>query len=100
MGKERKVNRCNAIKAYIFLYFMMVVFMTFGMLNSPFIAANVAWMIPVNAFVLWLSSYYMIGFESLKTWWSEYIRDAKKRYEFRQQVEKEVARRIEMQRNV
>lgn len=88
MVSKDKFNR-----VWIILYFLMVLMVSLTSFYSPFVGNNYTLFIFLNSFILWATSFYLIGFKAIRLWLHRSWRAAEKRAEIRKEVEEELKRR-------
>ena len=81
------INKEKLKKTYLVLYTLMVLMVSYTAMNSPYMAENYLEFIIWNSFVLWASSYYLMGYKRIKIWFKDVWRAAKKRSDMRKAVE-------------
>ena len=92
---NENIKREKMVKSFLVLYLLMVLGVSYTAFNSPFVGENYNIIILVNSLVLFFTSFYLIGFSSVKKWWDETMKQAKYRAELRREVEKEIIKRKE-----
>jgi len=92
---QTTVSRDKAVKMYGWLYAAMVAMVSYTAFYSPFVSDKYTMFILTNSIILWLTSYYIVGFKQLKNWFNDRMKEAKYRTEFRRAVEKEVDKKME-----
>ena len=85
----------NMIKSYGVLYLAMEILMTYGVLNSPFIAEHYLSITIFGSIALFLSSFYLLGWSTVKKAFNSWIREARTRAQIRHEVEKKVKQELE-----
>ena len=94
MLKQTKVDKGRAVMSYLYIYAGMVLVLSYTAFKSPFVASNYTNFILVNSMILFLSSYYMIGWKTTKQWWTENMRQARYRVELKRAVEVEIRKKM------
>jgi len=84
------LSRDKVIRVYLVIYFLMVLMVSFTAFFSPFIAVNYTAFISVNSIVLFLTSFYIVGFGQLKSWFNDRKIEAARRADVRAAIRKEV----------
>ena len=81
------------IKTYIVLYFAIILVISYTTMYSPYMAANYTESIILLSVIIWLTSYYLLGFKRLVIWWKDMMKAAKKRSEHRKIISDELRKK-------
>lgn len=87
------ISKDKFIKTYIVLYFAIVVIVSYTAMHSPYMANHYTESIILLSVIIWLTSYYLLGFKRLVIWWKDMMKAAKKRSEHRKIISDELRKK-------
>jgi hypothetical protein len=93
--KKEEFRTIGMIKVFLFLYAWMVSVISYTAFNCPFIANNYTTIIVVNSLVLFVASFYLIGYINMRDYLRIVMKQAATRAEIRRQVEAEINKRLD-----
>ena len=88
------ISRDKVIRMYMIFYTFNTMLISWLAFYSPFVASVFLPTLIITYLVLFATSFYIVGFKQLTTWWNEKVAQAKRRAEMKRAIEEEVTKRM------